>query len=61
MSTVLLIRHGESQANAGLPSLRPETVELTEKGWQQAEDIAQYLYNDSWFGHFPRGLQELAA
>jgi probable phosphoglycerate mutase len=43
MTTVLLIRHGESQAHKGLPSLRPETVELTENGWQQAEDIARYL------------------
>ena len=43
MTTVLFIRHGESQTNAGLPSLRPETVELTENGWQQAEDIAWYL------------------
>src|SRR5947209_1412602 len=47
MPTVLLIRHGESQANAGLPSLRPENVELTERGWQQAEDIARYLYNET--------------
>jgi broad specificity phosphatase PhoE len=47
MPTVLLIRHGESQANTGRPSLRPEIVELTEKGWQQAEKIAQYLCNEA--------------
>jgi probable phosphoglycerate mutase len=44
MSTVFLIRHGESLSNVGLPSLRPETVELTENGWQQAETISQHLY-----------------
>lgn len=43
MSTVLLIRHSESLSNIGLPSLRPETVELTENGWLQAEAISQYL------------------
>lgn len=46
MSTVFLIRHGESLSNIGLPSLRPETVELTKKGWQQAEAISRYLYNE---------------
>ena len=47
MTTVLLIRHGESLSNVGLPSLRPETVELTENGWQQAEDIARYLNDEA--------------
>jgi len=47
MSTVLLIRHGESLSNVGLPSLRPETVELTENGWLQAEAISQYLFNET--------------
>ena len=47
MPTVLLIRHGESQANAGLPTSRPESVELTGKGWQQADDIDRYLYNEA--------------
>ncbi len=46
MSTVLLIRHGESLSNVGLPSLRPETVELTANGWQQAEAISRYLYDE---------------
>lgn len=43
MPTILLIRHGESQSNAGLPTSSPEIVELTKKGWEQAEDIAQFL------------------
>lgn len=43
MSTILLIRHGESQSNAGLATSSPEIVELTGKGWKQAADIAQYL------------------
>jgi probable phosphoglycerate mutase len=41
MPTVWLIRHAESAANAGLPTLNPGDIELTEKGWQQAEQIAQ--------------------
>lgn len=47
MSTVLLIRHGESLSNVGLPSLRPETVELTGNGWKQAEAISRYLYDET--------------
>lgn len=43
MSTILLIRHGESQSNAGKPTLCPRTVELTENGWRQAEAIARFL------------------
>ncbi|HJT56119.1 MAG TPA: histidine phosphatase family protein [Ktedonobacteraceae bacterium] len=43
MPTILLIRHGESQSNAGLPTSSPEVVKLTDKGWQQAKDIAQFL------------------
>lgn len=43
MSNILLIRHGESQSNAGLPTLNPESVELTHLGMGQAECIADYL------------------
>jgi|SRR5689334_5759935 len=43
MLTTLLIRHGESQSNAGLPTLSPENVVLTDLGIEQAEYIAQYL------------------
>ena len=43
MPTILLIRHGESQSNAGLATSSPEIVELTGKGWKQAADIAQFL------------------
>jgi 2,3-bisphosphoglycerate-dependent phosphoglycerate mutase len=46
MPTILLIRHGESQANAGVATLHPKTVELTEKGWEQARSIAEYLYQE---------------
>ena len=47
MSTVFLIRHGESLSNIGVPSLRPETVELTKNGRQQAEAISRYLYKET--------------
>jgi 2,3-bisphosphoglycerate-dependent phosphoglycerate mutase len=40
MQTVWLIRHGESEANAGLPTDRPQAIELTAKGHQQAKEIA---------------------
>lgn len=43
MPTILLIRHGESQSNIGLPTSSPEIVELTCKGWNQAANIAQFL------------------
>ncbi len=43
MPTILLIRHGASQSNAGLPTSSPDIVELIDKGWEQAEDIAQFL------------------
>jgi len=43
MPTIFLIRHGESQSNVGLPTLSPEIVELTDKGWKQAKAIAQFL------------------
>lgn len=43
MPIVLLIRHGESESNIGLPSLSPELVPLTKYGRFQAERIAQRL------------------
>jgi broad specificity phosphatase PhoE len=43
MPTILLIRHGESKSNAGLPTSCPKLVELTGKGLKQAEDIAYIL------------------
>jgi probable phosphoglycerate mutase len=43
MPTVLLVRHGESKSNAGLPTSSPKLVELTGKGFIQAEDIARIL------------------
>ncbi len=43
MPIVLLIRHGESESNIGLPSLSPELVPLTPNGRFQAECIAQRL------------------
>jgi 2,3-bisphosphoglycerate-dependent phosphoglycerate mutase len=43
MPTIFLIRHGESQSNAGLPTTCPESVTLTERGVAQAESIAAFL------------------
>lgn len=43
MLTVLLVRHGESQSNAGLATSDPMQVELIDKGWEQAGDIAEFL------------------
>lgn len=43
MTTLLLIRHGESESNAGLPTMYPQSVELTDLGFQQAKYIAYYL------------------
>jgi len=47
MLTVLLIRHGESQSNAGLATVNSEFAELTDKGHEQAEEILKYLLQAS--------------
>jgi broad specificity phosphatase PhoE len=41
MPTVWLIRHGESEANAGLPTVDPSITPITEKGERQAQQVAQ--------------------
>jgi broad specificity phosphatase PhoE len=41
MPTVWFIRHGESEANAGLATTSPESIKLTKRGWKQAEHIAR--------------------
>lgn len=43
MATVWLIRHGESEANSGLPTDDQVNIKLTEKGHQQARQIAVYI------------------
>lgn len=50
MRTILLIRHGESKANAGTdePSSCTDRVELTDKGWQQAYAIAHFLADEAF-------------
>jgi probable phosphoglycerate mutase len=40
MPTVWFIRHGESEANAGLPTIHPAQVRLTAKGHKQAVKVA---------------------
>lgn len=40
MPQVTFIRHGESEANAGLPTLTPGCIRLTELGQQQATALA---------------------
>lgn len=39
----ILIRHGESEANAGLPTPSPAAIRLTEKGQGQAAALAERL------------------
>jgi hypothetical protein len=41
MIRVFLIRHGESESNAGFPSDDPESIPLTTLGHRQAEQIAR--------------------
>lgn len=41
MTTVWLIRHGESEANAGLPTIDPSITPITSKGIWQGQQIAQ--------------------
>ena len=43
MHKFFLIRHGESQSNAGLATTEPKAVELTSLGHQQATQIAAFL------------------
>jgi len=38
---VWFIRHGESEANAGLSTTIPAIVPLTETGWQQARQVSR--------------------
>lgn len=40
---ILLIRHGESQANADLPTASPSAIALTEKGHAQAAALAESI------------------
>lgn len=40
---IILIRHGESSANAGLPTSDPEDIPLTEKGKEQAEGVMKKI------------------
>ena len=41
MPTVWFIRHGESEANVGLPTIDPALVSLTWRGRRQAERVAK--------------------
>lgn len=43
MATVWLIRHAESEANAGLPTSDPTTTQLTATGHQQSQRVAAIL------------------
>ena len=40
MISIWLIRHGESEANAGLPTSDVALIELTKKGHQEAQKVA---------------------
>ena len=43
MVRVWLIRHGQSESNAGLPSLDWRNIPLTDLGRQQAERVAEVV------------------
>ena len=43
MVSIWLVRHGESEANAGLVTSDPHTIKLTEKGHEQANRQAQFF------------------
>lgn len=43
MITVFLVRHGESQANAGFATPDPGKVELASLGEKQANEVATFL------------------
>ncbi len=43
MTLVWLIRHGESEANAGLPTDEQANIKITEKGHQQAKQVASFF------------------
>lgn len=43
MRDILLIRHGESEANAGLRTTVPAEVAITELGLAQAQAVADYI------------------
>ena len=40
MTKVWFIRHGESEANAGLSTSTPSEVALTDTGWRQAQKVS---------------------
>jgi 2,3-bisphosphoglycerate-dependent phosphoglycerate mutase len=40
MALVWLIRHGESEANAGFPTDEQANIKITERGYQQAQQVA---------------------
>ena len=40
---IILVRHGESDSNAGLPTYDHEKIPLTEKGKAQAEAVAGHI------------------
>ncbi len=43
MKTIQIVRHGQSQANAGIASADPALIPLTDKGVQQANALAALL------------------
>src|SRR5579862_7102186 len=44
MSTIRFIRHGESEANAGLPTVYPAEITLTARGIEQARRIGPTFF-----------------
>jgi broad specificity phosphatase PhoE len=41
---ISLIRHAESHANVGLKTSKPAEIQLTDKGQQQARELAESIY-----------------
>jgi broad specificity phosphatase PhoE len=54
MSTFWFIRHAESESNAGLKTTSPKSINITEKGNQQAQYIADFIVDKpNLFIHSP--------
>jgi len=52
LKTVLFVRHGQSEAQVGLPTDAPGAARLTALGREQAKHLARHLHS-VWYGSSP--------